>query len=147
MEAFVNHNTYADFLDFFMTLFSPAPVVNGGPFSKNFPCNHIINIYKKSFSGEVKDSVIFLFFFNFISFITLYSPLVFSLAHLRELKTCTPPLSSEACHPSARTQNLYSPLVSIKSIQNRYQLLQTHPLTLLSVRVMTFERMCHSMDV
>ena len=27
------------------------------------PCNHIINIKKKSFSGEVKDSVVFPLFF------------------------------------------------------------------------------------
>ena len=39
------------------------------------PCNHNINIYKKnSFSGEVKDSVIFLFFFYFIGELNLYSP-------------------------------------------------------------------------
>jgi hypothetical protein len=38
-----------------------------------FPCNHIINIKKKSFPGEVKDSVIFPLFFYFMSFINLYS--------------------------------------------------------------------------
>jgi hypothetical protein len=39
-------------------------VVNSGAFLKNFPCNHIITIKKKfSFSGEVKDSVIFPFYF------------------------------------------------------------------------------------
>jgi len=38
-------------------------IVISGPFLKNFPCNHIINIKKKSFSGEVKDSVIFPFYF------------------------------------------------------------------------------------
>jgi hypothetical protein len=39
--------------------------------------NHIINIKKYfSFSGEVKDSVIFPFFFYFIRELNLYSPLI-----------------------------------------------------------------------
>ena len=40
-----------------------------------FPCNHIINIHKKknSFSGEVKDSVIFPFIFYFTKELNLYS--------------------------------------------------------------------------
>jgi len=37
--------------------------------------NHIINIYIKKFSGEVKDSVNSPIFFNLISFIKLYSPI------------------------------------------------------------------------
>jgi hypothetical protein len=41
----------------------PPPVVISRAFFLFSPCNHIINIYKKSFSGEVKDSVIFPFFF------------------------------------------------------------------------------------
>ena len=38
-------------------------VVIGRAFFLFFPCNHIINIKKKSFSGEAKDSVIFPFYF------------------------------------------------------------------------------------
>jgi hypothetical protein len=43
-------------------------------------------MYKQSFSGEVKDSVIVsLFLLFFMSFITLYPPRVLPLAHRREL--------------------------------------------------------------
>jgi hypothetical protein len=41
-----------------------------------FPFNHIINIEKKSFPGEVKDSVIFPPFFFFRRELNLYSPLI-----------------------------------------------------------------------
>jgi hypothetical protein len=54
--------------------------------------NHFINIQTKSVSGEVKDSVIFLFFF---------------LLHNRAKPILPPCLPS---HLSARTQNHYSPL-------------------------------------
>jgi hypothetical protein len=40
----------------------PTPVVISRAFFLFFPCNHIINIKKKSFSGEAKDSVIFSFY-------------------------------------------------------------------------------------
>jgi hypothetical protein len=55
---------------------SSARVVVSRAFSLFFPCNHIINIKKKSFSGEVKDSVIFLFLFYFTRELNLYSPLI-----------------------------------------------------------------------
>ncbi len=43
-------------------------------------------MYRQSFSGEVKDSVIVsLVFWFFMSFITLYLPLVLPLAHSHEL--------------------------------------------------------------
>jgi hypothetical protein len=41
-----------------------------------FPCNHIINIKKKSFSGEAKDSVIFSFFILLHKSVNLYTPLI-----------------------------------------------------------------------
>jgi hypothetical protein len=64
------------------------------------PCSHIINIKKYfSFSGEVKDSLIFPPFSYFISFINLYSPLIFPHTYPRELKTFTPPLSSDLHTP------------------------------------------------
>jgi hypothetical protein len=50
-------------------------VVNSRAFFLFFPCNHIINIKKKSYSGEVKDSVNILFFFNFTKALNLtYTP-------------------------------------------------------------------------
>ena len=68
------------------------------------PRKDFINIIKKkSFSGEVKDSVIFLFFFYFISFINLCSPFVFPLAHPRELKT--------SAHPSRPAHRALKPKV------------------------------------
>ncbi len=53
-----------------------TPVVISGAFFYFLLHNHIINLKKKSFSGEVKDSVIFLFFFYFTRELNLYSPLV-----------------------------------------------------------------------
>ena len=48
---------------------------------------------------------IFPFFFYFISFITLYSPLTLSLTSARELKTFTPPLPYPS--PPRANSNLY----------------------------------------
>jgi len=43
-------------------------------------------MYKQSFSGEVKDSgIVALFFVLFMSFMSLYPPLVLPLAHPHEL--------------------------------------------------------------
>jgi hypothetical protein len=43
-------------------------------------------MYKQPFSGEVKDSVVVsLLFLFFMSFMSLYLPLVLPLAHLHEL--------------------------------------------------------------
>ena len=51
-------------------------VVNSGKLIIFFQSKDFINTKKKSFFGEVKDSVVFPFFFYLISFINLCSPLV-----------------------------------------------------------------------
>jgi hypothetical protein len=66
--------------------------VNSGLFLKKIPSKDLINIYKKIFFRRSKRQRNFppFFYFYFISFINLCSPLVFPLAHPRELKTYTP---------------------------------------------------------
>ena len=56
----------------FFLLFSARWVVISRAFLFFFPCNHIINIKKNSFSGEVKDSVLFPFYFWLHKHITTY---------------------------------------------------------------------------
>jgi hypothetical protein len=59
-------------------------VVNSGPFYTFIPYKDFINTNRIFFSGDAKDSVIFLFFWFFMSFITLHAPRVLPLAHPRE---------------------------------------------------------------
>jgi hypothetical protein len=65
---------------------------------------HLID-KKKSFSGEVKDSVIFPFFFFFIRELNPHPPLVFPLTYPRELKTYTSPYTHPSAHPSTHTSH------------------------------------------
>jgi hypothetical protein len=86
--------------------------VISGPFFNFLLHNHFINKKKYlSFPGEVKDSVIFLFLFLLHK---LHKPILAPCVHFSNHKLII---------------TLYSPLESIKSTQNRYQLLQTHPST------------------
>ena len=61
-------------------------VVNSGPFYTFIPYKDFINTNRIFFPGDAKDSVIVsLFLLFFMSFMTLFSPLVLPLAHPHEL--------------------------------------------------------------
>jgi hypothetical protein len=92
-----------------LSLYLSLSVVISGAFLKNLLHNYIINIKKKSFSGEAKDSVIFHLFFllhkrakpilppcvhfsNHKLIITLCSPLVKITSYLIFILRYSPPL-------------------------------------------------------
>jgi hypothetical protein len=84
---------------------SSTPFVVTGPFIKKFPCNQIINIKKKSFSGEAKDSVIFSFFILLHKRAKpIHPPYIYPSAHL---STHT----SHPTHPPIPPQPTFNPSV------------------------------------